>query len=154
MRFPHVLMGLVALLALAACTRLGGAEPPQVHLTDIRLLPGGLLEQRFQVDLRLGNPNDFDLELDGLTFEVELNDRPFARGLSNQSVTVPRLGEAQLRVVASTTLIDVVQQMLVLGERSDLSYRIAGVVYLRGMTTRKLPYETSGNLRLLPAQAN
>ncbi len=154
MRFPHVLMGLVVLLALAACTRLGGAEPPQVHLTDIRLLPGGLLEQRFQVDLRLGNPNDFDLELDGLTFEVELNDRPFARGLSNQSVTVPRLGEAQLRVVASTTLIDVVQQMLVLGERSDLSYRIAGVIYLRGMTTRKLPYETSGNLRLLPAQTN
>ncbi len=154
MRFPHVLMGLVALLALAACTRLGGAEPPQVHLTDIRLLPGGLLEQRFQVDLRLGNPNDFDLELDGLTFEVELNDMPFARGLSNQSVTVPRLGEAQLRVVASTTLIDVVQQMLVLGERSDLSYRIAGVVYLRGMTTRKLPYETSGNMRLLPAQTN
>jgi len=154
MRFPHVLMGLVALLALAACTRLGGAEPPQVHLTDIRLLPGGLLEQRFEVDLRLGNPNDFDLELDGLTFEVELNDRPFARGLSNQSVTVPRLGEAELRVVASTTLIDVVQQMLVLGERSDLSYRIAGVVYLRGTARRKVPYETSGRLRLLPAQPN
>ena len=78
----------------------------------------------------------------------------FARGLSNQSVTVPRLGEAELRVVASTTLIDVVQQMLVLGERSDLSYRIEGVVYLRGMTARKLPYETSGKMRLLPAQAN
>ncbi len=154
MRFLNVLMGLAVLLALAACTRLGGAEPPQVHLTDIRLLPGGLLEQRFQVDLRLGNPNDFDLALDGLTFEVELNDMPFARGLSNQSVTVPRLGEAQLRVVASTTLIDVVQQMLVLGERSDLSYRIEGVVYLRGAAARKLPYETSGHMRLLPAQTN
>jgi LEA14-like dessication related protein len=147
-------MGLAALLALAACTRLGEVEPPQVHLADIRLLPGGLLEQRFQVDLRFGNPNDFDLALDGLTFELELNDMPFARGLSDQAVTVPRLGEARLRVVASTTLIDLVQQMLVLGERSDLSYRIAGVVYLRGAATRKLPYETAGRLRLLPAQPN
>ncbi|MEE9209329.1 MAG: LEA type 2 family protein [Kiloniellales bacterium] len=152
MRFPHALMGLAALLALAACTRLGEVEPPQVHLADIRLLPGGLLEQRFQVDLRFGNPNDFDLALDGLTFELELNDMAFARGLSDQAVTVPRLGETRLRVVASTTLIDVVQQMLVLGERSDLSYRIAGVVYLRGAGARKLPYETAGRLRLLPAQ--
>ncbi len=154
MRFPHALLGLVALVALGACTRLGEAEPPQVHLADIRLLPGGLLEQRFQVDLRFGNPNDFDLALDGLTFELELNDMPFARGLSDQAVTVPRLGEARLRVVASTTLIDLVQQMLILGERDELSYRIAGVVYLRGAAARKLPYETAGRLRLLPAPPN
>ncbi len=44
--------------------------------------------------------------------------------------------------------------MLVLGERSDLSYRIAGVVYLRGAARRKVPYETSGRMRLLPAQPN
>ena len=154
MRFPHALMGLAALLALAACARLGEAEPLRVQLADIRLLPGGLLEQRFQVELRLGNPNDFDLALDGLTFALELNDMPFARGLSNQAVTVPRLGEARLRVVASTTLIDLVQQVLILGQRSDLSYRIEGVVYLRGAARRKLPYETSGRLRLLPAQPN
>ncbi len=79
---------------------------------------------------------------------------PFARGVSNQAVTVPRLGEARLQVVASTTLIDVVQQMLILGQRSDLSYRIEGVVYLRGAARRKLPYETAGRLRLLPAQPN
>jgi len=154
MRFPHALRGLAALLARGACTRRGEAEPPQVHLADIRLLESGLFEQRFRVDLRLGNPNDFDLALGGLTFELELNDMPFARGLSDQAVTVPRLGEARLRVVASTTLIDVVQQMLILGERSDLSYRIEGVVYLRGAARRKLPYETSGRMRLLPAQPN
>jgi LEA14-like dessication related protein len=77
MRLAHALIGLSALLVLGACARLGEAEPPQVRLADIRLLEGGLLEQRFRVDLRLGNPNDFDLPLDGLTFELELNDRPF-----------------------------------------------------------------------------
>ncbi len=154
MRFPHALMGLAALLLLGACARLGEVEPPQVRLADIRLLESGLFEQRFRVDLRLGNPNDFDLALGGLTFELELNDMPFAQGFSNQAVTLPRLGEARVSVVASTTLIDVVQQMLILGERSDLSYRIEGVIYLRGAYRRKVPYERSGKLQLLPAQPN
>ncbi len=37
---------------------------------------------------------------------------------------------------------------------SDLSYRIVGVVYLRGAAVRNLPYETSVKMRLLPAQTN
>jgi LEA14-like dessication related protein len=152
MRFPHALIGLLALLALGACAQVGEAEPPQVRLTDLRLLPGGLLEQRFQVDLRLANPNDFDLALDGLTFELALNDRPFAEGVTNESVTIPRLGEATVRVVASTTLMDMVQQALTLGERDDLSYRIEGVVYLRGGLRRKVPYARSGKMQLLPDQ--
>jgi hypothetical protein len=67
-------------------------------------------------------------------------------------VTLPRLGEARVSVVAATTLIEVVQQALILGERSDLSYRFEGIVYLRGAARRKVPYERSGKLQLLPAE--
>lgn len=135
---------------LAACAALRDAEPPQVRLADLRLLQSGLFEQRLQVDLRVGNPNDFDLPLDGLTFELTLNDEPFAQGFTNEAVTIPRLGEATVPVVASTTLLDLVQQALVFGKRGDLSYRIEGVAYLQGPTRRSLPYERSGRLRLLP----
>jgi LEA14-like dessication related protein len=150
MRFLHALMGLAALLALAACAQIGEMRSPQVHVVDIRLLQGGLLEQRFRVDLRIGNPNDFDLPLDGLTFELDLNGRHFAEGFTNQTVTVPRLGEARISVDASTTLIDMIEQALILGERSELSYRIEGVVYLRGMARRQMPYERGGRMRLVP----
>ncbi len=150
MRFSHALIGLIAFLGLAACAQVREAEPPRVRLSDLRLIPGGLLEQRFQVELRLANPNDFDLDLDGLTFALVLNGRPFAEGVTDQAVTIPRLGEASVRVVAATTLIDVVQQALILGERDHLSYRIEGVVYLRGLPRRKLPYARGGKLQLLP----
>ncbi len=150
MRFLHALMGLAALFALAACAQIGEMRSPQVHVVDIRLLQGGLLEQRFRVDLRIGNPNDFDLPLDGLTFELDLNGRHFAEGFTNQTVTVPRLGEARISVDASTTLIDMIEQALILGERSELSYRIEGVVYLRGLSRRQVPYERGGRLRLQP----
>jgi len=135
------------LLALAACS---GAEPvaPEVHVVDLRLLESSVFEQRFEVDLRIGNPNDFDLPLDGLTFDLEVNGEDFARGFSNEKVTVPRLGEARLSVVASTTLIELVRQMQLLAERGDLSYRISGTAYFDSLVRRSAPYESEGTFSL------
>lgn len=136
------------LLPLAAC---GTGEPvaPEVHMVDLRLLESSVFEQRFRVDLRIGNPNDFDLPLDGLTFDLEVNGEDFARGFSNERVTVPRLGEERISVVASTTLIDLVRQMQLLAERGDLTYRLSGTAYLNSLARRSAPYETEGTFRLL-----
>lgn len=135
------------LLALAACS---GAEPvaPEVHVVDLRLLESSVFEQRFEVDLRIGNPNDFDLPLDGLTFDLEVNGEDFARGFSNEKVMVPRLGEQRLSVVASTTLIELVRQMQLLAERGDLSYRISGTAYFDSLVRRSAPYESEGTFSL------
>jgi len=138
------------LVVLTGCAALDETAPPQVTLSDIRMLQGGLFEQRFQVDLRIRNPNDFDLSIDGLTFALELNGQDFADGVSDQQVTVPRLAEAVVPVTASTTLLQMVQQALRLGERADLDYRLSGDVFLAGLTRRAVPYERSGRLQLLP----
>lgn len=138
------------LLPLAACASLDEAVPPEVSLSNVRLVGGGLLDQELLVDLRIRNPNNFELPLDGLSFKLELNGQPFADGFTNEAVTVPRLGEAKLPVTASINLIDLVQQMLALGRRGDLTYRIDGLAYLRGLTERTVPYEKSGRLRLMP----
>jgi len=136
------------LLLLASCST-GEPLPPQVHVVNMQLLESSLFEQRFQVDLRIGNPNDFDLPLDGLTFDLDVNGEDFARGFSDQRVTVPRLGEARLSVVASTTLLDLVRQFKLLAERGDLAYRLHGTAYLNSLAVRQAPYESEGTFRLL-----
>jgi len=138
------------LVVLTGCAALDKTAPPQITLSDIRMLEGGLFEQRFQVDLRIRNPNDFDLPIDGLTFALELNGSDFADGVSDQRVTVPRLGEAVVPVTASTTLLQMVQQAMRLGERADLDYRLSGDIFLAGLTRRTVPYERSGRLQLVP----
>ncbi|HEY5598379.1 MAG TPA: LEA type 2 family protein, partial [Kiloniellales bacterium] len=80
------LIGVGLVLVLAACAPIDKAEPPEVSLADIKLLPGGLFEQKFQLELRVTNPNNFDLPLEGLSFKLALNDQPFAQGVSNESV--------------------------------------------------------------------
>lgn len=138
---------LAVLLLVSACST-SEPVPPQVRVVDLRLLESGVFEQRFEIDLRIGNPNDFDLPLDGLTFELEVNSADFARGFTDERVTIPRLGEETISVVASTTLIDLVRQMTLLAERGDLSYRLHGIAYLNSITRRSAPYESEGTFRL------
>ena len=141
--------GLAAPL-LAACGTTGDPVPPQVRLADLRLLDASVFEQRFQLDLRIGNPNDFALPLDGLTFDLQVNGEAFARGFSDQRVTIPRLGEGLVSVTASTTLMDVVRQMMLLTQRKDLSYRLTGLAYLDSLSRRSVPYTSEGTFRLSP----
>ena len=146
-----IVLGL--LIAASGCAGIGPGqrvEPPEVRLADLEFVDAGLFEQRFRMILRVRNPNDFDLPIDGLRFALDVNDRPFATGLSNRSVTVPRLGEQTIAVDASTTLLDVVQQFMGLSGRETMSYRLAGTAFLRGTGTREVPFEQSGSFRLTP----
>ena len=60
-------------LLVAACASLGGVEPPEVSLVGLEPLPGGALEQRFAVELRVLNPNERELRVDGIDFTLEVN---------------------------------------------------------------------------------
>jgi hypothetical protein len=53
-------------------------------------------------------------------------------------------------VAASTTLVDMVRQMLLLAERGDLSYRLTGQAFLDSLQRRSVPYQSEGSFRLLP----
>ncbi len=139
-----------ALWLLAACGTTD-AVPPQVRLVDLRLLESSAFEQRFEVDLRIGNPNDVDLPLDGLTFDLEVNGESFASGFSDRRVTIPRLSEELVSVSASTTLLAMVRQMLLLAERGEIAYRLRGLAYLDSLQRRSLPYESEGSFSLRPA---
>jgi LEA14-like dessication related protein len=143
-------LSLAGAAALAGCATGDPLLPPQVRLADIAFQEAGLLEQRFQVDLRLGNPNDTALAIDGLTFKLEVNGVALAEGLSDHSVTIPRLDEAKVPVTTTTTVFDVVRQILALQNREAVAYRITGLVYLDGFARRSVPYEMSGVLQLRP----
>jgi LEA14-like dessication related protein len=147
------LAGLLAtVLLLAGCSTVEPA-PPHVRVADLRLLDSTVFEQRFEINLRIGNPNDFALPLDGLTFDLEVNGETFARGFSNQRVTIPRLGEGSVSVAASTTLVELLRQMQLLAGRADMTYRLRGFAYLDSLERRTVPYESEGSFRLLPTMS-
>ena len=75
-----------------------------MSLSDLSLQGGGLFEQRIGLVLRVVNPNRRELAIDGMSFELELNGKKFARGVSDRSLSIPGLGEAPVDVSAVTSL--------------------------------------------------
>ena len=118
-------------------------ESPEVLLVNIIPLDMTMFEQRLQVDLRVRNPNDFDLEVTGLDFTLHLNEQRLARGLMNTAATIPRLGDAVLSVETTTSTLDVVRQFLTFRRNQDLTYQVNGVVHTQNIV---LPFENTGVL--------
>jgi LEA14-like dessication related protein len=101
--FPALMM--VVALILAACASMPGHEPVQVTVADIDSIPGEDLEMRMMVKLRVQNPNDAPIEYNGVYVKVEVLDRTFATGVSDEHGTIPRYGEAIVSVPVTVSML-------------------------------------------------
>jgi LEA14-like dessication related protein len=138
---------LLSLIVVAACTALPpGASRVDVTLANIAPTEVGLLEQQYQVDLRIQNPNDTPMLIDGFSYLIELNGKPFARGVSDQSVSVPRFGEIVVHAKAVSSLTGLVEQIRKLksGVPDALRYRITGKFALSGGGS--MPFDQRGEI--------
>ena len=138
----------IALLLLAGCASLSVfSEPPKVTLVDIQPMEMTLFEQRFLVRLRIQNPNPEPLDVAGMSYEVDINDRDFAEGVHGIPFVVEPFGEQVIDVTLSSTLFNVIDQFqgLTTERRTSLTYRLSGSLSISGSLTR-VRFERSGEM--------
>lgn len=144
------LAAVMLLLAATGCASVSSLVAPDVQVTSLQLLEAapGSLEQRFAVGLRLINPNNRAISVDGLDFELDLNDRRLARGVTDKAFELPRLGEAETIVVVTTSVFDVLRQALSAAGRRDaaMDYRLRGRLHLGSGFVRTIPFDHQGTL--------
>lgn len=134
-------------LLLAACAALSGLKPPQVSLSDVSLGQATLFEQRLKLRLRVANPNERELALNGLVFKMEAADRTFAEGLSNQQVVIPALGEGIVEVEASVQTLELLNLLPRLtGSDGKFEYRLKGEALTRDYG--RIPFDRTGRMTL------
>ena len=122
-------------LAIVVALLGGCAAPlqkPEVSLAGVELVGVGLVEQRLLLKLKISNPNDVDLPVKSLSFDLDLDGQPFAKGASEQPVTIARHAEAQLDVKVVSRLGDVLKQLNAARKNGKLGYRIHGRVEFNG----------------------
>jgi LEA14-like dessication related protein len=141
---------LLCVLLLGGCAGLQPyAETPRVSLVSIQPLEMQMLEQRFALQLRIMNPNDVEIPVEGLSYALEINQREFAYGVSQQAVSIPPYGEALLQVEVVSNLLNVMRQLQQMGDSTGdggLEYRLHGKIGLAGLR-RGLPFDYAGKLR-------
>ncbi len=144
MGVSKLLLFMVTLAALSGCASwFVKGEMPDVLVANITPLDSTPFEQRLKIDLRIRNPNDYELHVTGMDIKLELNGKRLARGLGNQAFTVPRLSDSVVTIETTTSTLDVVRQVLGLRKVQALNYEISGVLHMKD---GRLPFENSGVL--------
>ncbi len=127
------------------------SETPYITLSNISLLNMGVFEQRYRIMMRVQNPNDDAISINGMSYKIVINEKDFARGVSNKSFVVPGFGEEVIEIDATSDLTNILTQFknLMVGGISKVSYRLTGKAKVENRI-RKLPFEYKGELDLHP----
>ena len=144
-------MGFATGVLLAACSTMPKEyEMLRVHIADMTAKDMAIFEQRFDVKLRIQNPNDVDFSINGLKFDIELNEREFANGMSGQRVAVPRFGSELVNVEVFTTLTSFLRQVQGLsgGASQKVRYRLKGTAFVDAPGNFKAPFDDTGEIDL------
>lgn len=126
------------------------SESPHVSVVNLRPVALQLLEQEYAATLRIQNPNNSTLRIEGLSFKLELNGSPLARGVSNQKVTVPAYGESKIDVTMVSGTLGIIRQIQALEQqKQSLDYRLSGKLSLTGHLL-PLAFEREGTINFAP----
>jgi LEA14-like dessication related protein len=152
----YALCLLTAFSGFAGCSGLFRTlERPRINIANVTAKEIKLFEQVFALELRIQNPNDLPLEINGLAFELEVNGKRFATGVSKQKVTVDRLSSAVIHVEAMTTLWFFLRQIAEYQQTRTprVTYRMKGTIY-SGSPSVRLPFDDGGefNIPIEPTQ--
>lgn len=133
------------LLAGSGCamTRL---QPPQLQVVEVGLIGASVLKQQLRLRMRVHNPNDVELPVRGISYEVQLAGETFASGESERDFVVPALGETEFSLDVTANAAGALLRLL--GERGNPEYRVLGRVHLARGLLRSIPFEHKGELRL------
>ena len=146
-------LSVALLLPLAACGVLPPADlkPPRLRFSDLRITELGPSEIRFVLGVDTENPNDVDVPLRNVGFQLDLLGQPFASGaVIDRAVTLPRTGTKTVPVeftVPTARLLDVLRRARG-SDLSSLGYRLRGSASW-GRTGIPLDFDRQGNLEVL-----
>ncbi|MCW5587621.1 MAG: LEA type 2 family protein, partial [Chromatiales bacterium] len=151
----RVVFLLVALL-LAGCAGLGTQRDSiRVTVSDIRVIEATLLEQVYQVTLRVQNRVADAIDIRGGSFDLAINGRDFGSGVTDQSVTVPGYADAKIEVRMVSTVFGMLRMVESLQSREGrtLDYAISGS-FSTGSGFGGVRFHEAGEVTLPSGQRN
>lgn len=147
---------LIAVLMIAGCAGVGKQlEPPRISLANIRVQEVSGLETSFEIQMRVFNANEIDLDVRGISADLDINGQPFATGVSNTPVRIPSYGTELVTVTVYSSVINIFKSAYGLKDSEAIKYRLNGKVRVSGknMMATSLPFESEGQVTLKPQKS-
>ena len=137
-----------ATLAVAGCSAIPtNLETPEVSFVGLRAVEASVFEQRLEVRMKVRNPNDVELPVNGLDVDVELADEPFAHGVSAREFVIPANGEAEFDMLVTANAATALLKIAGGDAKSEaIPYTVKGKLSTKVGLLRTVPFEESGTL--------
>ena len=138
-----------AALAMSGCASMPQTDPLQVTMAGVEGLPGEGMEMRMLVKLRVQNPNEAPIDYTGVYVKLDVLDKTFATGVSDERGTLPGFGETIVAVPITVSALRMVRQVMGLldGQPVDrIHYRMSGK--LNGGVFNTHRFESKGEFEL------
>ena len=140
-------------LLLTSCAGLDKKpEAFKVNISSIKILDSTLMEQRYQVSLRILNKTRETYDVEGISFDIELNGKDFASGVSNQNIQIEPLSESVISVDVSSTIFGIIRQInnMQNNQTKAFNYELSGTLYSSG-SLMGIPFRETGEIDLKPS---
>ncbi len=140
----------LALMLSGCATLTSDFDPPKVSLESFKALPSEGTAPRFEMKLRIANPNKQSLDIAGIGYSVDILGRELLSGVTNEVPLIEGYSEEVVTLQASLQLFEIIR--LVTGLASDqridsLEYRFRAKIDFNGfMPTQRV--EETGKIDL------
>ncbi|MFZ0498987.1 MAG: LEA type 2 family protein [Steroidobacteraceae bacterium] len=140
---------LLLTVALSGCALfVPKLQTPRLSIVDVEVVKASFLEQQLRVRVRVENPNDRSLPIQGLSYTVYLGDQEFATGASDASFVVPALGTAEFNMDVNANAAGAIFALLSKPRGRGIDYHMQGRVELAHGWLRSIPFQQSGTFTL------
>lgn len=139
------LLLLMCLCLLGSCASVTPElDPPKVTLESFRSLPAEGNTPRFEIKLRIVNPNKQTLDIAGISYSVALLDKELISGVSNDVPVIEGYSEEVVTLEAGLQLFQLLRLLTSLGStRSDsLQYSFSAKIDFNGFVPTQRVEET------------
>jgi len=136
---------LLLLCFLSACASLvSDVDPPRVTMESFRGLPSDSGAPRFEIKLRVQNPNKDPLEIVGISYGIEILGRELVSGVTNEVPHIPAYGEDVVTLHASLQMFELLRLLAGIGTASTdaLEYRFTAKIDFEGLVPTQRVEET------------
>ena len=137
-------------LVLTGCSAIPlNLKTPDVSFVNLHAVEASVFEQKLQVRMKVHNPNDVELPVNGLDVDIEIADEPFAHGVSAREFVVPPQGEAEFDMLVSANAAGALLKLASAGGTGgDVRYKLKGKLSTKLGLLRTIPFEESGTVSM------
>jgi len=137
---------IILLLPVGCATLTPEFDPPKVTVESVKALPSRDMGPRFEIKLRVVNPNQQALDIAGISYAIEIFDKELVNGVANDVPVIEGYSEETVDLEAGINMFQILRLLAELGQVNasapSLDYRFTAKIDFNGFIPTQRVEET------------